>query len=71
MFLVEVKKPGAKDSELEGDRRRFPCMQKVMLDRMLAAGVVSPTVVAFLIRGKLSFFHVFDKCYNNHAINID
>ncbi|KAF9090488.1 hypothetical protein BGX27_002235, partial [Mortierella sp. AM989] len=50
IFLVEIKKPGAGDSDLEGDRRKLPCMQKLMLDRMLTAGVVDPTVVGFLIK---------------------
>ncbi|KAF9578997.1 hypothetical protein BGW38_004934 [Lunasporangiospora selenospora] len=50
VLLVEIKKPGIMDDSLEGDQRRLPCMQKLMLDRMLAAGVESPKVVGFLIK---------------------
>ncbi|KAF9083968.1 hypothetical protein BGX27_003955, partial [Mortierella sp. AM989] len=50
VLLVEIKKPGAMDDDLEGDQRRLPCMQKLMLDRLLAAGVEDPKVVGFLIR---------------------
>ncbi|KAF9098110.1 hypothetical protein BGX27_000869 [Mortierella sp. AM989] len=50
-LLVEVKKPGANDDDLEGDQRKLPCMQKLMIDHMLNAGVNAPAVVGFLIRG--------------------
>ncbi|KAF9111268.1 hypothetical protein BGX27_005160 [Mortierella sp. AM989] len=60
IFLVEIKKPGASDSELEGDRRKLPCMQKLMLDRMLTAGVADPTVVGFLVKG-----HNFENTYRD------
>lgn len=42
-------KPGAMDDDIEGVQRRLPCMQKLMLDRMLSAGFKDPKVVGFLI----------------------
>ncbi|KAG0341318.1 hypothetical protein BG000_009558 [Podila horticola] len=50
IVIVEIKKPGAMDDDIEGDQRRLPCIQKLMLDRMLSAGFKDPKVVGFLIR---------------------
>ncbi|KAF8952827.1 hypothetical protein BGZ52_003608, partial [Haplosporangium bisporale] len=50
VVIVEIKKPGAMDDDIEGYQRRLPCMQKLMLDRMLSARVKDPKVVGFLIR---------------------
>ncbi|KAF9211161.1 hypothetical protein CPC16_009003 [Podila verticillata] len=50
VVIVEIKKPGAMDDDIEGDQRRLPCMQKLMLDRMLSARIKDPKVVGFLIR---------------------
>jgi len=59
ILIVEIKKPGATDDDLQGDQRRLPCMQKLILDRMLSAGVKDPKVVGFLIRREflLAFYH--------------
>ncbi|KAG0312720.1 hypothetical protein BGZ99_009305 [Dissophora globulifera] len=51
LLVVEIKKPGAVDDDLEGDERKLPSMQKLILDRMLDAGVRSPTVVGILVKG--------------------
>lgn len=64
VLIVEIKKPGATDDDIEGDHRKLPCMQKMMLDRMLAAGVKDPKVVGFLIRRESFFFVVFRHCDN-------
>ena len=56
VVLVEIKKPGAMDDDVEGDQRRLPYIQKLMLDRMLSAGVKDPKVVGFLIRREFFFF---------------
>ncbi|KAF9364867.1 hypothetical protein BGX34_000093 [Mortierella sp. NVP85] len=48
--LVEIKKPGADDDELEGDSRKLPCMGKLMVDRMVRAGVPDPKIIAFLVK---------------------
>lgn len=49
-MLVEIKKPGADDDGLEGDSRKLPCMGKLMVDRMVLAGVPDPKVIVFLVR---------------------
>lgn len=72
VMMVEIKKPGATDDDTEGDQRRLPCMQKLMLDRMLSAGVEDPKVIGFLIRREF-FFAVFCRCddTNDHGIHLD
>ncbi|KAI7826120.1 hypothetical protein BC939DRAFT_475822 [Gamsiella multidivaricata] len=50
LLIVDIKKSGANDDDLEEDQRILPCMQKLMIDRMLDAGVMAPIVVGFLIR---------------------
>ncbi|KAF9177035.1 hypothetical protein BGZ51_009279 [Haplosporangium sp. Z 767] len=51
LFVVEIKKPGAMDDDLEGDQRKLPCMMKLVLDTILNAGVLAPSVIGLLIRG--------------------
>ncbi|KAF9197749.1 hypothetical protein BGZ49_001672 [Haplosporangium sp. Z 27] len=54
LFVVEIKKPGTKDpkdSILEGDQRKLPCMMKLVLDNLLATGVSVPSVIGLLIKG--------------------
>ncbi|KAK3842539.1 MAG: hypothetical protein J3R72DRAFT_127754 [Linnemannia gamsii] len=53
LFVVEIKKPGVKDNDLEGDQRKLPCMMKLILDTILDAGVLVPSVIGLLIRGKV------------------
>ncbi|KAG0257272.1 hypothetical protein BGZ95_005292 [Linnemannia exigua] len=50
LFVVEIKKPGAMDDDLEGDQRKLPCMMKLILDTILDAGVLAPSVIGLLIR---------------------
>lgn len=51
LFVVEIKKPSVKDDDLEGDQRKLPCMMKLILNRILEAGVLVPSVVGLLIKG--------------------
>ncbi|KAF9106495.1 hypothetical protein BGX27_009126 [Mortierella sp. AM989] len=47
---LEVKKPEEDDLQLlERDRHKLPCMLKLMLDRLLEAGVKDPVVIGFLV----------------------
>ncbi|KAF9426819.1 hypothetical protein BGZ76_002586 [Entomortierella beljakovae] len=49
-ILAEVKKPEIiTDEDLAGDKRKLPSMMKLALDRMLEAGVESPTVIGLLV----------------------
>ncbi|KAF9091971.1 hypothetical protein BGX27_001924 [Mortierella sp. AM989] len=49
-FVVEVKKPEVEDAEvLSGDKRKLPCMMKLMLNQLLEAGVNDPVVVGLLV----------------------
>ncbi|KAG0360732.1 hypothetical protein BGZ54_009408 [Gamsiella multidivaricata] len=57
LLIVDIKKSGANDDDLEEDQRILPCMQKLMIDRMLDAGVMAPIVVGFLIRCPLQLAH--------------
>ncbi|KAF9573659.1 hypothetical protein BGW38_008401, partial [Lunasporangiospora selenospora] len=50
LFVVEIKKPGAVDDDLEGDRRKVPCMMKLVLDTLLTVGVSAPSVLGLRIR---------------------
>lgn len=52
LFVVEIKKPGAVDDDLEGDQRKLPCMAKLVLDYILDAGVLAPSVIGLRIRDK-------------------
>ncbi|KAF9211241.1 hypothetical protein BGZ59_008362 [Podila verticillata] len=51
LFVVEIKKPNVKDDDLEGDQRKLPCMMKLILNRILEAGVLVPSVIGLLIKG--------------------
>ncbi|KAI1292367.1 hypothetical protein EDD11_008794, partial [Mortierella claussenii] len=54
LFVVEIKKPGAKDLKdvnLEGDQRKLPCMMKLVLNTVLQAGVLVPAVMGLLVKG--------------------
>ncbi|KAF9110289.1 hypothetical protein BGX27_006568 [Mortierella sp. AM989] len=51
LFVVEIKKPGAMDDDLEGDQRKLSCMMKLVLDTILDAGVLASSVIGLLIRG--------------------
>ncbi|KAG0373685.1 hypothetical protein BGX24_011389 [Mortierella sp. AD032] len=64
LFVVEIKKPGAMDDDLEGDQRKLPCMMKLVLDTLLEAGVLAPSVVGLLIRG------VFELPKNNLQLGL-
>ncbi|KAF8926974.1 hypothetical protein BGZ47_002430 [Haplosporangium gracile] len=50
LFVVEIKKPGAVDDNLEGDKRKVPCMMKLVLDTLLNVGVSAPSVLGLQIR---------------------
>lgn len=50
-MVVEVKKPEAITNSLENDKRKLPCMMKIMLDQLLASGVQDPVVIGFLVNG--------------------
>ncbi|KAG0247918.1 hypothetical protein BG011_000729 [Mortierella polycephala] len=50
-MVVEVKKPEANANSLENDKRKLPCMMKIMLDQLLADGVQDPVVIGFLVNG--------------------
>jgi hypothetical protein len=52
LFVVEIKKPGAVNDNLEGDKRKVPCMMKLVLDTLLNVGVSAPSVLGLQIRGK-------------------
>ncbi|KAF9354319.1 hypothetical protein BGX26_007848 [Mortierella sp. AD094] len=51
-MVVEVKKPEAKGASLGSDKRKLPCMMKIMLDQLLVDGVQDPVVIGFLINGR-------------------
>ncbi|KAF9416475.1 hypothetical protein BGZ76_004660 [Entomortierella beljakovae] len=51
LLVVEIKKPDAKDDNVNGDNRKLPCMMKIVLDAQLNAGVVAPSVLGLLIKG--------------------
>ncbi|KAF9355608.1 hypothetical protein BGX26_006333 [Mortierella sp. AD094] len=58
--VVEVKKPETEGDYVESDRRKVPSMMKIMLDKMLEAGVESPVALGFAIASKLPSTHHFD-----------
>ncbi|KAG0260528.1 hypothetical protein BG011_001849, partial [Mortierella polycephala] len=64
LFVVEIKKPGAMDEDLEGDQRKLPCMMKLVLDNILDAGVLAPSVIGLLIKG------VFELPKNNLQLGL-
>ncbi|KAF9583222.1 hypothetical protein BGW38_009996 [Lunasporangiospora selenospora] len=51
LLVVEIKKPGAVDDDLDDDQLKLPCMMKLALDAILDAGVLEQSVVRLLIRG--------------------
>ncbi|KAF8923534.1 hypothetical protein BGZ58_002832, partial [Dissophora ornata] len=68
LFVVEIKKPGAMDDDLEGDQRKLSCMMKLVLDTILDAGVLPPSVIGLLIRG--SRCEVSSMSLDNEALYI-
>ncbi|ORZ07705.1 hypothetical protein BCR41DRAFT_399515 [Lobosporangium transversale] len=71
-IVVEVKKPGVPHDALDSDKRKLPCMMKLMLDRLLSNGVPSPVVLGFLI-GAVYLYRdigVFDLPRNNLQLGL-
>ncbi|KAF8924593.1 hypothetical protein BGZ58_001632 [Dissophora ornata] len=51
-IVVEVKKPDADPTILDGDARKVPHMMKIALDRMYLAGIEQPVVIGLLVQDR-------------------